>query len=171
MKNTNVQLKIGAIALMAGLYSTGAVAETADGVAIATVIEPLILTATQTMDFGTVASNSVGGTLSMDNTGAVTSADLDVISALGQTLQFTIEGEAAQAYTLGIADGVLSDGAGHTMAITITGNDDDGSIAVSGVPETVTVTGDLTVGASQFAGSYSTGNAGGNAIVITANYN
>jgi hypothetical protein len=173
MKNKNIKLKTGVIALLAGLYNTGAVAETTNGVAVASVIEPLILAATQTMDFGTVASNSTGGTLSMDSAGAVTSATLDVISATGSTLQFTIQGEAGQAYTLNIADGVLSDGGSpaNTMALTITGNDDNGSLAASGVPETVTVTGDLTVGASQAAGSYSTANSGGTAIVITANYN
>ena len=169
MKNTNIKLKIGALALMAGLYSTAAVAETADGVAAATVIQPLVLTATQTMFFGTVAPNSVAaGTLSMDNTGAVTSGDLDVITAAGTTLQFTIQGEAAQAYTLGIANGLLGDGGVNTMAIVITGND---AVALTGAAVTVIVTGDLSVGASQPAGNYTTAAGNGTPIVITANYN
>lgn len=170
MKKTNIQLKIGAAAILAGLYSAGAVAETKDGTAIATVITPLIINNLVTMDFGSIASGSAGGTLSMDAAGAVTvaSGDADVVGGgAGTALAFDITGEAAQAYTLSVGNGVLSDGT-NTMAIT---TDAVAAPALTGAAVTVTVTGDLTVGASQVAGAYSTANAGGTPITITANYN
>jgi len=171
MINTNIRLKVGVIALMAGLYSTGALAETKDGTAIATVITPLVINNLVTMDFGTIASGSAGGVLSMDGTGAVTvaSGDADIIGGgAGTALAFDISGETGQAYTLTVGNGVLSDGGGNTMAITT-----DAVVApgLTIAAQTVTVSGDLTVGASQAAGNYSTANAGGTAITITANYN
>jgi len=170
MKNPNIQLKIGALALMAGLYSAGAVAETQNGTAIATVITPLIINNLVTMDWTTISSGTAGGTLSMAGGGAITviSGDADVIGGgAGTELAFDISGANAQAYTLTVGNGVLSDGT-NTMAITT-----DAVTAPSLTPaaQTVTVSGDLTVGASQVAGSYSTANAGGSPIVITANYN
>ena len=158
---------------MAGLYSTGPAAETQSGVAIATVITPLVITNLVTMDFTTIAAGSAGGVLTMDAAGAVTvlSGDANVIGAgAGTALAFDISGETAQAYTLTVGNGVLSDGLAipNTMAITT-----DAVVAPSLTiaAQTVTVSGDLTVGASQAAGSYSTANAGGTPITITANYN
>jgi hypothetical protein len=171
MKNKKLQFKIGVIAIMAGLYSTGAVAETQNGTAVATVITPLVINNLVTMDFTTISAGSAGGVLSMDATGAVTvaSGDADVIGGgAGTALAFDISGETGQAYTLSVGNGVLSDGSGNTMAIT---TDAVAAPGLTVAAQTVTVSGDLTVGASQTAGSYSTANGGGTPITITANYN
>ncbi len=173
MKKTNKQLKVGALALIAGLSSTAAVAETADGVAITTVITPLIINNLATMDFTTISSGTNGGVLTMDAAGAVTvlSGDADIIGAgTGAALAFDISGEASQAYTLTVGNGVLSDGLAtpNTMAVT---TDAVTAPTLTVAPQTVTVSGDLTVGGSQPAGSYSTANTGGTPIAITANYN
>ena len=93
MKNTNKQLKIGALALMAGLHSTGAVAETQNGEAIANVITPLTITNLLAMNFGDVASGSLGGDITMAAGGGmtVTSGDADIIGATtGTPLTFDI---------------------------------------------------------------------------------
>ena len=105
MIKANKQLKVGALALMASLYSTGIVAETANGVAITTVITPLIINNLVTMNFTTIASGTNGGDLTMDDAGAiVTSGDADVIGAGGTALSFDISGAASQAYTLTVGD-------------------------------------------------------------------
>jgi len=168
MKKTNIKLKVGGLAVIAALCSTGAVAETQNGVAVATVITPLVINNLVTMDFTTIASGSSGGTLAMDNAGAITpSGDAIVIGGGGGTpLGFDITGEASQAYTLTVGDGVLSDGT-NTMAIAM---DAVPATPLTGSAQSITVGGTLTVGASQPAGSYTT-NAPGTPIVITANYN
>ena len=170
MKSTNLTLKLGAVALLAGLYSSATVAETASGTAIASVITPLVINNLVTMDFTTIAAGSTGGVLTMDAAGAVTvlSGDADVIGGgAGAALAFDISGEPAQLYTLTVGNGVLSDGT-NTMNIT---TDAVTPPSLTIAAQTVTVSGDLTVGASQASGTYSTANAGGTAITITANYN
>lgn len=173
MKNTNIQFKIGALALIAGLYSTGVVAETASGTATATVIQPLVLAVTSPMDFGSVAAGAAASTLSVAVGGAVTETgggDAVVINGTGSALAFTITGLSGQTYALTIDDGILDDGAGSgaPMAVTITG--DDRPATLDGTAQTITVTGDLDVAAGQVAGDYSTA-TGGTPILITANYN
>lgn len=170
MKNRNKQLKIGALALMAGLYNTGAVAETLSGVATANVIQPLVISNPVAMDFGDIASGSAGGDITMASGGAMTATgDADIIApTTGTPLTFDITGQATQAYTLTVSDGVLSDGGIGAMAVATT---NPAGPALTGVAVSVEVTGVLTLGALQPAGAYSTANAGGTPITITANYN
>ena len=171
MKKTNIQLKIGAMALMAGLYSAGAVAETQNGVATANVITPLVISNLVAMNFGDIAAGSLGGDITMAAGGGltVTAGDADIIGpTTGTPLTFDITGEALQAYTLTVSDGVLSDGGIETMAVATTS---PAGPALTGAAVSVEVTGVLTLGASQPAGIYSTANGGGTPITITANYN
>lgn len=170
MKNTKVSLKIGVLALIAGLYSTGAVADTANGDASAVVIQPIVLAVTSAMDFGSVAAGAAASTLSVDAAGTVTNTggDAVVINGTGSALAFTITGLNGQTYSLSIANGVLDDGSGNQMNVAITG--DNRPATLDGTAQTITVTGDLSVAAGQTAGTYSTA-TGGTPILITANYN
>lgn len=158
------------MAVLAGLCSTGAVAETATGVANATVVEPLIINNLVAMDFSTIASGAAGGTITMAAGGglSVTSGDADIVGVVGGTpLTFDITGEAAQACTLTVSDGVLANAGGDTMGLATT---DPACPALTGGADNVEVVGVLTLGASQPSGAYSTGTAGGTVITITANY-
>lgn len=173
MKHTNKQLKIGALALIAGFYSAGAMSATLDGVATATILEPVTLTIGATMSFGSIASGGNATTVSVDAAGAVTApagaGNAVVTVPGGAALTFTLRAANGLAYVLSIADGSLDTVGGSTVgAMTVTNFADDASLAGSGADETVTVTADLLVGAEQDAGSYSTDN--GTAIVITADY-
>lgn len=171
MKNIKIQLKTGIIVVMAGLYSTGAVAESKTGEATATVIQPLLISNIIDMDFGTVASGSAGGDITMASGGglSVTSGDADIVGAGGGTpLTFDISGQSGQAYTLTVSNGVLENAAGDQMTVTTSVT---AQPALTGGADAVEVTGVLTLGPSQATGAYSTATGGGTSITITANYN
>lgn len=168
MKSANIQLKIGALALITGLYSTGAVAEAVDGTATATVVAPLIIDNLVTMTFNSVASGTLGGTLIMDNAGGVTqggAGDAIIVGGGGGTpLGFDITGENGQTITISVSDGVLNSGANNmNLAMDAVPN-----LALTGVAQSVTVGGTLTVAAGQPGGAYTTDT--GTAVTITANY-
>ena len=172
MKHTNKQ-KVAALALMTGLYSAGAISDTLDGVATATILEPVTLTIGATMSFGSVASGGNATTVSVDAAGAVTApagaGNAVVTSAAGAALTFDVQAATGVAYVLNIADGALDTAGGSAIGpMAVTNFGDDASLLGTGAPETVTVTADLSVGALQDAGSYSTAND--TAIVITADY-
>ena len=142
------------------------------GTASAIAYTPLTLTLGPEMDFGTIASGSNATTVSVNAAGAVSAppgaGNAVVTVAAGAPLTFNIQGANGLAYNLNIADGLLADGAtGAAMPVTITG--DDRPAVLDGTVQTVTATADLSVGANQSQGNYSTAN--GSPIVITLDYN
>lgn len=170
----NVKLKLGALAVIAGLYSAGASAETAPGEATANVITPLTITAVQIMDFGDISGGTNGGTLTMADGGGITEGgDAIQIGALntGTPLGFSITGENLYSVVISINNitppPVLSNGLGGTMALAMNTVPD---LATTGVAIPITVGGILTVNLGQAGGAYSTDTAGGQPVVITANY-
>lgn len=170
MKTKSI-LKLGLAATLAGLYSTSLTAATVNGTATATVIAPLLLAQTTAMSFGTIAAGAAGGTVVLSTAGArAVTGDVNAVAAgAGAAGAFTIQGEAAQAYTMSIAGGTLSDGLGNTMAV---GTFVYTPPVLTGAADAFNVGATLTVGGSQPAGAYSTATLpGGAAFVITANYN
>jgi hypothetical protein len=173
MTHTNKQLHIGALALVVGLYSAGALSASINGQADAEILEPVTLTLGATMDFSTIASGANATTVSVDNAGTVTApaaaGNAIVTNSAGAALTFTVQAASGVAYVLNIADGSLDTAGGSGVGpMTVTNFGDNASLVGTGAPETVTVTGDLSVGASQDAGLYSTTN--GTPVVITADY-
>ncbi|MCK4705210.1 MAG: DUF4402 domain-containing protein [Gammaproteobacteria bacterium] len=171
MKNTSIQLKVGALALMAGLYASSAVAETQTGVAQATVIEPLIIGVPAVMSFNTIAGSSTLGTIVMAAGGGLTATGgADIIgSTTGTSLTFAITGETGTAYTVTTnSPAVLSDGGGNTMSLALAAP--TGDAGLSGGSDAIEVVGTLSLVANQVAGTYSTANGGGTVITITATY-
>lgn len=167
----NVKLKLGALAVIAGLYSTGASAETAPGEATAYVVEPLTITAVQPMDFGDISGGTGGGTLPMLDGGGITpTGDAIVIGGGGGTpLGFSITGEATYSVVISVTSApVLSNG---TQTMNLAMNAVAASpLTTTGAAQPITVGGTLTVAAGQAGGAYSTNTAGGTPVVITANY-
>ena len=164
----NVKLKIGALAVIAGLYSAGASAETNTGVATANVIEPLVIDSLVTMDFTDISGGTGGGTLIMDDAGGITTTvDAIVIGGGGGTaLGFDVTGENGQTVIISVSDGVLNNGGNNmnlTMAVVAAS-----PLSTDGTAQSVTVGGTLTVAAGQPGGTYTT--ATGTAVTITANY-
>lgn len=170
MKNTNIQLKIGALALMAGLYSTGAVADTKDGNASANLITPLTIGAVTPMVFGNIAAGGTSaGTIEMTDAGVRSftgGASTVGIAVAGTPLSFPITGEAASLVDVGFSVGILDDGSGNTMDLTMNAVP---AVTLVGGTATVTVGGSLAVTAGLPAGPYST-TTGGTAVIITVNY-
>lgn len=170
MKSQHIT-KLGLAVILAGIYSSGVTGATVNGTATATVIAPLILTETTPMSFGTIAAGATGGTVVLSTAGArAVTGDVNAIAAgPGAAGAFTVQGEAAQAYTMTIAPGTLSDGLGNTMAV---GTFVYTPPVLTGGADAFNVGATLTVGGSQAAGAYSTGTLpGGAPFVITANYN
>lgn len=168
----NQYLKLGLAALMASVYSTGVSADVVPGNADATVIAPLLLVEVTAMDFGTLAGGTAAGAVVMDTAGARTpSGGATVIAGSpGAAGAFTIQGAAAQAFTLSITGtATLTDGSGNSMTADTFTNTTPG--ALTGAADAFSVGGTLNVGASQVAGGYSTANAGGATFTVTANYN
>lgn len=165
----NMLRKIGLVSVAVGLYSSSVMAVDFDGRAIATVITPLVIAETTPITFGTLGTGTTGGTviLATDDSRTVT-GDVNIIGADGLAGVYTITGENAQAYTMSIADGVLSDGGVNTMGV---GTYVYSPPALTGAAVAFDIGATLTVNGSQPAGSYSTAFAGGTPVVITANYN
>ena len=172
MMNRSKQLKAGALALLAGLYSATAFSASINGVANATILEPVTLTPGAAMSFGTIAAGSNATTVSVDSAGNVTApagaGNAVVTVAAGAALTFDIQAANGVGYTVSIADGVLDTVGGSGATMTVSNFAHSASGTGTGAAETVTVTADLAVGANQPAGSYSTAND--TAIVITADY-
>jgi len=171
MSKTNQLVKIGLVATMAGLYSSGASAASISGDASALIITPLVLAETSPMDFGTLAPTAVAGIVVLDVGGGRT-PDANVNLVIGGTEaagQFTIQGNSAQAYTMSFsASATLENGAGDQMtADTFTEN----SPALTGAVQPFQIGATLNVGANQPVGTYSTTTGGGSSFTVTANYN
>ena len=182
MMKTNKQLKAGALALLAGLYSAAAFSASYDGVATATIVAPITLTAGADMSFGSISAGTAASTVNVSsgNLVAVTVGDAVVTDDAGAALTFALTAALDASYSISIADGVLGDGGTNTMTVSnfvssgnLVTDGGDGSSATgtgTGNPETVTVSADLAVAANQPAGDYSTANGNGTPIVITADY-
>ena len=173
MKHTNKQLKIGALALMAGLYSTGAMSATLDGVASAIILEPVVLSNPGPMSFGTIASGGNATTVSVDAAGLVTSTvgagNAVVTVSGGAALTFDVQAASGLAYSISFVDGSLETAGGSAVGpMAVTNLVHGASLVGTGAVEAVVVTGDLLVGASQDSGIYSTAND--THIAITADY-
>ena len=171
---TQTNLKRLALAICAmGIFVGSAQADTVNGRADAVVIEPLSITENISMDFGTVAGGPAIGTVVLDVAGArTTTGDAEIIAAgAGAAGDFTITGQASQAYTLSFsASATLATGLGPTMTADTFTDNSLGTLPAGG-SETFQVGATLNVGASQAAGNYSTANGGGAPYTVTVNYN
>lgn len=172
MKTQRQYMKIGLAAMLASAYVSTLSAATFNGTAIANVIAPLILAQTAVMNFGTVSVGAGGGNIVMTSAGARTvTGDANAIAAgSGAAGGYTITGENAQAYTMTIAGGILTDTAGanpiNLSAFTFV------QPGLTGAAVAFTVGATLTLPGSLPGDTYSTANGGTAApLVITANYN
>lgn len=166
-KNHILKASVCAAALLGGTYSATSVAATAAGSATAVVIAPLTIAESlgTTMDFGNVTDGGVGGSVTIDPTGAITVVGATQAGATSPA-SFDITGQPATVYTITYGPGVLSDGL-NTMAITPNSDNSLGAIPGGGT-ETFNVGATLTVGLGQIAGTYTT--ALGSPYTVNINY-
>ena len=174
MRKSNRLVKLGLAALAASMVSTSANADVIPGNATATVIAPLILIEVTPMNFGTIAGGASAGTVAMDLLGArvTTGGATALASAPGAAGQFTIQGANATAFTLTLTtDAVLDNGAGITMGLAAASLLENANVlTLDGTAQAFQISGTLSVGALQAAGTYSTA-TGGTPFTVTANYN
>ena len=168
-------LKVGLVALMAGMYSAGASAASVNGDADATIITPIVLAQTAAMNFGTISPGTVSSTITVDNADGRTLAtgDASLVGGAGATSgAFTINGSNAVAYTMTLTtDAVLTDAAGANPLTMLAASLTVTQPALTGAAVPFTIGGTLTVPSGHPAGSYSTTNAAGVPFTVTANYN
>ena len=137
-------------------FSSSAIAAD-EGSAEAVVVTPLAISETQTLQYGSLSVSTSGGTIASTD-GAVT-GDVSALTS-GNTradANIRISGTANQTYDFTLPATVTLTGTGSDMSSTlafVSGDGDSRSLNGSGV-EDVAITGVLTVGASQTAGSYS----------------
>lgn len=141
----------------------------------AIVLDPVQITQTRVLNFGSLTEAGTGGTLNVDN--ADTPTPGGSVSSIGGTIQaggFTLKGSTGRAIDVTAPASVaLSDGSANTMAVaSFTVNGAGGTINSTAFTTSLgaaTVTGfrlggTLTVGAGQAAGTYT------GSVTVTANY-
>lgn len=175
----NLYLKIAFFAVTALGFSGNLFAAQANGTAGALVVTPVTVTenAATKLHFGDFTVGTVGGTVTVSQAGIRTGgADIGLLTVGTTTTpsqgQFDVTGDAARAITVTIdfTGATLTDGGVNTMTVAANGADAAPPVALAAGAATVSVGGVLTVGASQVAASYSTGNAGGVPYTVTVNY-
>jgi hypothetical protein len=154
---------------------TGAVAqETATASSSATIVAPIGIAQSVDMNFGNVATNSIGGTVVL-TTGGSTSITggltLPVNTGTITAAAFEVTGEANYTYTIELTIGaiILQDDAGTQNQMTVdnfVSNPDATGALTSGV-QTINMGATLNVADGQAAGVYR--NSGG--LTVTVNYN
>jgi len=138
----------------------------ADGNASVVIVNQVGIESVQDMDFGTLISPGYNGTFTLSTSGTLSCASQWICTGTPAVGKFIVSANNASV-NVTYQDGTLSDGAGHTLALAVTGDN------------TVTLTngtGELKVGATLStawdtpAGTYSTANTGGQPYKVTVNY-
>lgn len=141
-----------------------------------TIVAPIGITTTTALNFGSFATLSTGGTLTLAPGGARSSTGgvkLTTITGSPTAAAFAVSGEGAYAYTITLPTTALelttaATGAGlKTMSVGtfVSSIGTAGTLVAGAQPFTVGAT--LTVGSAQTVGTYI--NAGG--FTVTVNYN
>ncbi|MCB1532179.1 MAG: DUF4402 domain-containing protein [Alphaproteobacteria bacterium] len=157
-----------------------------DGVPIqAIILDPVDITQTRSLNFGSLTESGAGGTATVDNADGISVGG--GVTSIGGTIQsggFTVKGSTGRQIDITTPASVaLTDGAAHTMAVNTFrltapaggGGANDTGTAASGASIAASLTastvagfrlgGVLNVGAGQVAGTYT------GSVTVTANYN
>jgi len=146
------------IVLFAACAYSGAFAGSTTGNLSTVVIQPLTLINFTPLNFGKIIAGTTAGTVTVDPTAGAVSATGGATLAGGTVNAAYFESYGGPLQTLTVNRGplpVLSDGAGHTMAVT--GLTLDGAVTrylgTAGLVK-LNVGGTLSVGANQASGNY-----------------
>lgn len=176
MSSSTMKVLLGSTTLLALGATAMPVQAATTGVPIqAIVLDPVQITQTRTLNFGSLTESGAGGSATVDNTDAI--AVGGGVTSIGGTIQaggFTLKGSTGRQIDVTAPASVALTNGTTTMAV--------GSFTVDGAAGTIngtafttsltaaTVTGFrlggvLTVGAGQAAGTYT------GSVTLTANYN
>ena len=170
MKKINLLIIIIMIAV-----TTGAVAqESATASSSATIIAPIGIAQAADMNFGTVATNSTGGTVVLDTDGSTSLTGGVTLPANTGTVTaaaFDVTGEADYTYTIALPSSAITlvDGAGtpNEMTVGTFVSDPLTTGALTSGAQTVNVGAILNVAGGQAAGVYTNTTD----LTVTVNYN
>lgn len=149
-----------------GVFASASVAFATDetGNASAQIQQAISITEDTAMDFGTVAVDGSGGTVTISAAGAVSGPAGYTFSGAPAAGTFTASGDASTAVTISFTDGSLT-GSGDAMTLDNFTHDAGGTPATDGSGDlTFNVGGDLVVNAAQASGAYS------GTYTVTVNY-
>ena len=169
MNKINKYLLSGlAAAVLASIYSNGALAADANVTASAEVLAPLAIAQTIPMDFGQVAGSATAATtVVLDTANTTTPSGGAFADATATSAAFNVTGEDGLTYTILLPDDTtvtIDDGAGGGTPMTVTAFNDNlgGTNAAPSTPTVAsatspnfTVGATLNIGINQTAGTYS----------------
>lgn len=160
-------------------------AQSASASATAIVVSPLTVVKTADFNFGRIVPGGSVGAVVLSPAGSRSIGSGGTVlgnAAAASAASFSVSGAESATFSIGIAGGILSNGAGATMAMTnfvvrVAGGSDQtsaftGTLSAAG-SATFAVGGTLAVGTSADTptGSYTTGNSGGQPVTVTVLYN
>ena len=158
MKNFSRLSLLAAVVATLSTLSVSAIAATATGQASATVLTPITISPVTPLNFGTLAGNASGGTVTVTALNARSQVGSVVFATGGfSAASFKVDGTGGQTFAVTYPTVPLSVSNGAvTMPFTVTGQTTG---TLSGTfPSLGTLTfqvgGTLTVGANQAAGTY-----------------
>ena len=147
---------LGALALVGGMAATSGSALATDqtGNASAQIETQITITEDTAMDFGTIAVDGSGGTVTISAAGAVTGPGAYSFSGSPAAGTFTASGDASTAVTITFTNGSLT-GPGTAMTLNNFTHDAGGTPTTNGSGDlTFNVGADLVVNAAQASGAY-----------------
>ena len=138
----------------------------ADGNASVVIVNQVGIESVEDMDFGTLISPGYDGVFTLSTSGLLTCANNWVCSGSPTAGKFKISANNASV-NVTYQNGVLSDGTGNTLPLTVTG---DTRVTMVHGEGTLSVGATLNVPWGTSAGTYSTSNAGGSPYKVTVDY-
>lgn len=134
-------------------------------------ITPIAITKTVDMNFGNVAVSGTGGTVVLAPAGTRTSTGgvtLPVVAGTVTAASFTVTGLATYTFSISLPSSPITiTSGGNNMTVGTFTSDPATTGTLSGGTATLNVGATLTVGASQAAGTYTSGTP----FTVTVNYN
>jgi spore coat protein U-like protein len=172
---TSSSIKLAALALAISA-ATGAMAATINATSSSTVVTPISITKAADLAFGSFASGSSSGTVTISPDGSRTlgGGALGVGTQSGTTTaaQFTVTGQSGFTYSISVSGTALTSGSDNmaftpisalTASAITTGTVSSGTL--TGGTQSIYVGGSLTVAANQAPGTYS------GTVTATVDYN
>lgn len=154
-----------------GVSSYGQVS--ANAASSATIITPIAINKTADLNFGNIASDATGGTVTVSAAGARSASGVTLPASAPGTVSaasFTVTGSGSSTFSISMPSSVTLTRASGTETMTVgsfTNSSGGATGTLSSGSNTLTVGAQLTVAANQVAGTYS--NATG--LAVTVNYN
>lgn len=160
-----------AIVLILGLRGTSFAQVSATATASATIITPIAISKTVDMNFGNIAVSGTGGTVVLAPAGTRTSTGgvtLPVVAGTVAAASFTVTGLSTYTFSISLPSSPITITSGsNTMTVGTFTSNPATTGTLTGGTATVNVGATLNVGASQAAGTYTSGTP----FTVTVNYN